>query len=91
MGRLQVDRGAVQFPLTIEISVTCRRYLRSGLAEDDLTQILGESVSSSGAGKGKVGYLARLLGIHRNNTAEGELCSISWSCRGSAELSMSVQ
>ncbi|BGP39203.1 hypothetical protein JCM10450v2_003158 [Rhodotorula kratochvilovae] len=38
------------------------RYLRSGLAELDLSEIFGDGASQSGAGKGKVGYLERLVG-----------------------------
>ncbi|GJN89638.1 hypothetical protein Rhopal_002625-T1 [Rhodotorula paludigena] len=39
------------------------RYLRSGLAELDLSEIFGDGTSQSGAGKGKVGYLDRLVGL----------------------------
>lgn len=35
----------------------CRRYLRSGFAEADLTEIFSDSASRLGAGNGSVGYL----------------------------------
>ncbi|GAA6046845.1 hypothetical protein JCM3770_005672 [Rhodotorula araucariae] len=38
------------------------RYLRSGFAELDLSEIFGNGASQSGVGKGKVGYLERLVG-----------------------------
>lgn len=38
------------------------RYLRSGFADNDLSEIFGDAASQSGAGKGKVGYLERLVG-----------------------------
>ncbi|GAA5987107.1 hypothetical protein JCM10908_001028 [Rhodotorula pacifica] len=44
------------------------RYLRSGLAEGDLSEIFGDSASQSGAGRGKVGYLQRLVGRKANGT-----------------------
>ncbi|GAA6058838.1 hypothetical protein JCM10212_002782 [Sporobolomyces blumeae] len=38
------------------------RYLRSGLAEMDIAEIFGDGASRNGAGKGKVGYLEKLVG-----------------------------
>ncbi|KPV77563.1 uncharacterized protein RHOBADRAFT_5402, partial [Rhodotorula graminis WP1] len=45
------------------------RYLRSGLAELDLSEIFGDGASRSGAGSGKVGYLERLVGHKGDRTA----------------------
>ncbi|GAA6042019.1 hypothetical protein JCM8097_009150 [Rhodosporidiobolus ruineniae] len=39
------------------------KYLRSGFAELDLAEIFGGAASQAGAGKGKVGYLERLVGF----------------------------
>lgn len=44
------------------------RYLRSGLAEGDLSEIFGDGASQAGTGKGKVGYLGRLVGKEANMT-----------------------
>ncbi|BGP23935.1 fasciclin domain containing protein [Rhodotorula toruloides] len=38
------------------------RYLRSGFADNDLSEIFGDAASQSGVGKAKVGYLERLVG-----------------------------
>ncbi|GAA5886633.1 hypothetical protein JCM5296_005355 [Sporobolomyces johnsonii] len=38
------------------------RYLRSGFAEMDLSEIFDDGASQEGAGKGKVGYLEKLVG-----------------------------
>jgi len=45
------------------------RYLRSGLAELDLSEIFGDGASRSGAGSGKVGYLERLVGKKGDRSA----------------------
>lgn len=45
------------------------RYLRSGLADDDLAEIFGDSASQAGTGRGKVGYLEHLVGETGNGTA----------------------
>ncbi|GAA5970690.1 hypothetical protein JCM11641_007401 [Rhodosporidiobolus odoratus] len=45
------------------------RYLRSGFAELDLAEIVGDGASQSGAGRGKVGYLERLVGQQGNKTS----------------------
>lgn len=50
------------------------RYLRSGLADGDLSEIFGDSASQRGAGRGKVGYLERLVGKKANGTAS--LCTV---------------
>ncbi|GAA5860537.1 hypothetical protein JCM8547_000334 [Rhodosporidiobolus lusitaniae] len=46
------------------------RYLRSGFAELDLSEIFGDSASQAGAGKGKIGYLERLVGQKGGNASE---------------------
>lgn len=38
-----------------------RRYLRSGFAQRDLIEIFQDSSSTKGTGKGRVGYIAKLL------------------------------
>ncbi|KAL8290110.1 hypothetical protein RQP46_003049 [Phenoliferia psychrophenolica] len=45
------------------------RYLRSGFAEMDITEIFGDATSKDGAGKGKVGYLQKLVGINGTETS----------------------
>ena len=46
-----------------------RRFLRSGFAETDLTEILGDGTSKEGIGAGKVGYMRRLLGRDNGTTS----------------------
>ncbi|GAA6014856.1 hypothetical protein JCM10207_002203 [Rhodosporidiobolus poonsookiae] len=68
------------------------RYLRSGFAELDLSEIFGDAASQTGAGSGKVGYLERLVGVKgnhgtnvttiRNGTLEVE------SSKGQAEVTI---
>lgn len=48
------------------------RYLRSGFADNDLSEIFGDAASQSGAGKGKVGYLERLVGEKADGKAQLE-------------------
>lgn len=50
------------------------RYLRSGLADGDLSEIFGDSASQKGAGRGTVGYLEKLVGKKANGTAN--LCTV---------------
>ncbi|BGP15130.1 hypothetical protein JCM10213_006537 [Rhodosporidiobolus nylandii] len=45
------------------------RYLRSGFADLDLSEIFGDIASQSGTGSGKVGYLERLVGLEGNETS----------------------
>lgn len=49
------------------------RYLRSGFAETDLSQIFGEGASTTGAGAGKVAYINKLL--YSKNTSTGSSSS----------------
>ncbi|KAM0750330.1 FAS1 domain-containing protein [Meredithblackwellia eburnea MCA 4105] len=47
------------------------RYLRSGFAETDMTEIFGDGATQVGKGKGKVGYMKRLVG--ENGTSESDV------------------
>ncbi|GAA5861216.1 hypothetical protein JCM3774_002230 [Rhodotorula dairenensis] len=58
------------------------RYLRSGLADGDLSEIFGDSASQSGRGRGKVGYLEELVGRKANGTT-----SLSTIRNGTLEVS----
>lgn len=46
------------------------RYLRSGFAELDIAEVFGDVASRSGAGRGRVGYLERLVGSKGENKTE---------------------
>ncbi|KAK4701225.1 hypothetical protein P7C70_g5009, partial [Phenoliferia sp. Uapishka_3] len=50
------------------------RYLRSGFAEMDITEIFGDSATKEGVGKGKVGYLNKL--VDSNGTSASNMTTL---------------